>query len=285
MNVAPPITPSRDSSDVPVVAPWPLRTWRGVTSSFAAPLMGVGGWWISRSRRRGLPQQLVKGLVIVLSGIEGSGPLSWNICKGIEDSGFSGANVNWEWTTGYWPLFLYHLRGSRRNRRAANKLAEFILQYEHEYPNRPIYIIGHSGGGAMIALTLEALPEREIVRDAVMLGPALSHSYDLTAALKRVCHSLWNHWSYGDAFLCAAGTLACGCVDGRHTLSAGFRGFSTPADPAKRELYNQKLRQLCWSPKFAKQFHLGGHFGLANRVFVAETIAPLLNESVGQASA
>ncbi len=256
--------------------PWPLRTWRGVTSSFAAPLMGVGGWWISRQRRCGLPERLSQGLVIVLSGIEGCGPLSWNVCKGIEDGGFSGAVVNWEWTTGLWPLFLYHLRGKRRNLRAANKLASFILQYEREYPGRPIYIIGHSGGGAMIAMTLETLPAREIVSAAIMLGPALSHRYDLAPALRRVRNGLWNHWSYGDAFLCAAGTLTCGCVDGKHTLSAGFRGFSPPSDAEKQKLYEAKLKQVCYSPRFAKQFHLGGHFGLANRVFVAETVCPVL---------
>ena len=28
-----------------------------------------------------------------------------------------------------------------------------------------------------------------------------------------------------------------------------------------------------------RQFHLGGHFGFTNRVFVAERIAPLIRES------
>lgn len=261
----------------PSIAPWPLRTWRGVTSSLATPLIPVGGFWVGRQWRSGASERLREGLAIVLSGIEAIGPLSWNICKGLEDGGFRGAIVNWEWTTGLWPLFLYHLRGKKRNRRCANQLASFILAYEAEFPGPPIYLVGHSGGGAMIATILEALPEREIVTAAVMLGPALSHDFDLAPALARVKTQLWNYWSYGDFVLCAAGTLACGCSDGKHTLSAGFRGFSMPRDPVKRELYERKLRQVRWSPRFAKQFHFGGHFGLANRVFVAETIAPILN--------
>lgn len=268
------------------IAPWPLRTWRGVTSSLATPLLPLGGFWVGKKWRRGDRHRLDQGLAIVLSGIEGIGPLSWNICKGLEDGGFRGAIVNWEWTTGLWPLFLYHLRAHRRNRAYAARLAAFILSYDNEYSGRPIYIVGHSGGGAMTAATLAVLPEREIVTAAVVLGPALSHHFDLSPSLIPVKTYLWNHWSYGDLFLCGAGTLVCGCSDGKHTLSAGFRGFSAPNEPAKRELYDKKLRQVRWSPRYAKQFHFGGHFGLANRVFVAETIAPLLNtQSVGQAPA
>lgn len=261
----------------PPTAPWPLRAWRGVTSSLATPMIPLGGFWVGRRWRSGASDRLQNGLAIVLSGIEGVGPLSWNICKGLEDGGFRGAIVNWEWTTGLWPLFLYHLRARKRNRGYAAKLAAMALAYEAEYPGRPLYLIGHSGGGAMVASTLSVLPERDIVTSAVMLGPALSNCYDLAPALAAVKMHLWNHWSYGDFVLCAAGTLACGCSDGKHTLSAGFRGFSMPRDPVKRELYERKLRQVRWSPRFAKQFHFGGHFGLANRVFVAETIAPILH--------
>jgi pimeloyl-ACP methyl ester carboxylesterase len=259
-----------------VETPWPVRTWRGVTSSLATPMLPLGGFWIGRELRQGSLAKFDQGLAIVLSGIEGSGPLSWNICKGLVDSGFAGAVVNWEWTTGLWPLFLYHLRSRRRNRLSANKLAEFILQYEREYPGRPIYLIGHSGGGAMTVWTLEAFPEREVVTAAVMLGPALSHDYDLTTALARVKVNLWSFWSYGDAIFCAAGTVLCGCADGRHSFSAGFRGFSLSKEERKRTIYQRKLRQVRYTPRFAKQFHFGGHFGLANRVFVAETVAPLL---------
>src|SRR5262245_26970481 len=101
-----------------------LRTWRGMTSSFATPLLPVGGWWIGRSRRQGASlDRLKRGLAIVLPGIEGAGPLSWNICKGLEDGGFPGEVVLQDWTTGFWPLFLYHLRGRSRNRKRAAALA------------------------------------------------------------------------------------------------------------------------------------------------------------------
>ncbi len=37
-------------------------------------------------------------------------------------------------------------------------------------------------------------------------------------------------------------------------------------------------RQQCHKLRMARQFHLGGHFGWANRVFVAEVVAPLLSD-------
>jgi hypothetical protein len=84
-----------------------------------------------------------------------------------------------------------------------------------------------------------------------------------------------------DVFVLGAGTLLLGTVDGRHAVSAGCIGFSLPtaANREVRELYRLRLRQCRYSPAKVRQFHLGGHFGCANRVFVAETVAPLLLEA------
>ena len=42
------------------------------------------------------------------------------------------------------------------------------------------------------------------------------------------------------------------------------------------DLYRTRLRQCRYDLRMLRQFHLGGHFGWANRVFVAEVVAPLL---------
>jgi len=44
-------------------------------------------------------------------------------------------------------------------------------------------------------------------------------------------------------------------------------------------LYRDRLRQRGYRPRMLGQFHWGGHLGWANRVFVAETVAPLLGEN------
>ena len=54
------------------------------------------------------------GLILVLPGIEGEGPLNHNLARGLAEGGLAGSIEIYDWTTGYWPLFVYHLRGARR---------------------------------------------------------------------------------------------------------------------------------------------------------------------------
>jgi pimeloyl-ACP methyl ester carboxylesterase len=247
----------------------------------------VGGWWLGSASRLGHPARLANGLAVVLPGIEGRGPVSWGIYRGICDGGFPGAVVLWDWTTGLWPLLLFHLRARRRNRRQADEVARMVLAYQDAYPGRPVYLVGHSGGAAMAVWTLEALPEGRAVTGAVLLGPALSPAYPLGPALRKVERGLWNFWSPLDLLLLGACTLLFGTADGQHAVSAGWCGFSVPqgAGLEERECYAARLRQYRYEARMARQFHLGGHFGWANRVFVAEAVAPLLLGSRAQALA
>ena len=181
---------------------------------------------------------------------------------------------------------LFHLRAGRRNRRQADEIAALIVAYQQAYPGRPVYLVGHSGGGALATWVLEALPAGRTITGAVLLGPALSPTYPLGAALAKLDTALWNFWSPLDLFVLGAGTLLFGTVDGRYTFSAGFCGFVEPkgAGPEERGLYRSRLQQSCYRPRMAVRFHLGGHFGWANRVFVAEVVAPLLKPARSQAA-
>ena len=58
-----------------------------------------------------------------------------------------------------------------------------IVDYRKSHPGRPIYLIGHSGGGALSVLTLERLPPGTTVTGAMLLNAALSPGYDLSAVL------------------------------------------------------------------------------------------------------
>lgn len=215
---------------------------------------------------------------MVLPGIEGRGALNWGIYQGLLDGGFPGAVVLWDWTTGLWPLLLYHLRAHGRNRNKAAVLARLILDYQKEFPGRPVYLVGHSGGAALAVWAIEALPEGSAVTGAVLLGAALSSRYSLAPTLQKMEQCLWNFWSPLDLPLLGAGTVLFGTLDGQHTVAAGLCGFSLPPGVSlhERELYRCRLRQHRHELRMARQFHLGGHFGWANLVFVAEVVAPLL---------
>src|SRR5262245_39790637 len=165
------------------------------------------------------------GLVIVLPGIEGCSSLSAGIAQGLRDAALMPAIVTHDWTTGVWPLFLYHLRSGRRNRRTAGTIAEMIVEYQSNWPGRSVHLIGHSGGAAMAVWVMESLPIPCLVDTAILLAPALAPSYNLAAALRRTQRGIWNFYSWFDLLYLAAGTLLFGTIEGRHCVAAGNRGF------------------------------------------------------------
>ena len=71
---------------------------------------------------------------------------------GLLDAGLPYATEIVDWTTGRILLAIYHLRAWKRNRRAARQIAGRVVDYRRQYPGRPVWILGHSAGGAMAIL-------------------------------------------------------------------------------------------------------------------------------------
>ena len=100
-----------------------------------------------------------EGYTLVLPGIEGAHVAHAGFVSGLKSGGVPSEIEVCDWTTGTPALVLVHLRYEERNRRQAELLAEKIVNYQDEYPGRPVNLVGHSGGGGMVLLTLEALPK------------------------------------------------------------------------------------------------------------------------------
>jgi pimeloyl-ACP methyl ester carboxylesterase len=240
-------------------------------------------FWMSRSTKTLENRaRLASGLIIVLPGIEGESAISSGIAQGLYDAQVPCAVVMHDWTTGIWPFFFYHLRARRRNRREARKVAKRIVEYQENWPGRPVFLVGHSGGGALAVWILESLPVSSNVDAVILLAPALAPAYNLAKALSKTHSGIWNFYSWLDIVYLAVGTVCVGTFEGSHCVAAGNRGFLEPTNLTTDEqsAYRSKLFQERYRCGMLKRFHLGGHFGCTNRVFVSETIGPLLDAMV-----
>ncbi len=239
-------------------------------------LVALSGGCRSPSHLRS-PNRYQQGLVIILPGIEGQSPANVSIAKGLERGGVRSAVEIYDWTTGVagWAANLRYLE---RNKREATRIAGRIMDYQDRYPERPVHLIGHSGGGGVTVLTLEALPPERKITGAILLAAAIAPDYDLRRALDRVDRAVYNFYSPYDVGFLKFGTTIMGTIEGRHTTAAGVRGFRVPwgMDERGRQLYAQHLRQQRYTRSMAKSGHAGGHFGWSDSRFVADWLAPIV---------
>ena len=251
-----------------------IRLWRGV-ACWATFLIAPLGWFCSgRLIRRMEPERLEHGLVMILPGIEGHSFLNVAVLAGLIDGGVRSAAEIVDWTTGNRILFLFHLRGWKRNNRVAHDLAARIVAYQNQYPGRPVWVVGHSGGGGMALLTAAALPAGHQLTGVVMLATAVSPVFDLRRALAGVKTSIWSHYSWFDALFLLLGTTMVGTFDGRHGFAAGAVGFRGPQ--IDDEMASGRLIQIRWNWRMLFQFNFGEHFGCVHRVYIADEVAPLI---------
>ena len=174
------------------------------------------------------PEQVAKGLVVILPGIEGEGAANQDIRRGLYKARVPYALGIYRWGS---PMpgigMIINQTDTARNRREATELAKRIAAYQVKNPGKPIFLIGHSGGGGVAVFTLEALaqtPGAKPIEGAFLLSASISANYDLTEALRMTRRGLVNVANPEDQLL-NSGTAIMGNVDGGHGDSAGRTGF------------------------------------------------------------
>jgi hypothetical protein len=225
------------------------------------------------------PERLSRGYTLVIVGVNGDNMLSGGLAPGLVDGGYPGAVEVVDWTTGFWPLFVYHLRAGKRHRAAAELVADKIADYQARYPGREVNLVGFSAGALVSLRAVEAMPDGKQVDRVVLLAGAVSPWYDLRAALAKTRVGVWSYYQPQDVAALWAGTLVAGTADGKHFASAGAVGFWTPRGMSddERQLYRDKLVQAPYRAEMIASGNLGGHFQCVGRKFVATWIAPLLS--------
>ena len=222
-------------------------------------------------------ERLEEGLVISLDGIGGYNWLPRLMRRGLDRGGVRAAIVIYHWSVGPLGLWVTDLFAADRNRAVATDLAQTIAAYRDRFPDRPVTLIGHSGGGALAAWALEALPDGCQVDRALLLAPALSPRYNLAPAVRGVRDRLFVSHSWGDFALMGLGTMLFGTIDRRHTPSAGWVGLRLPRalSPDDRQAYG-KVRRIRWHPRMIADGHIGDHVGWTVPRFARRFLAPIV---------
>ena len=219
------------------------------------------------------PGDRENGLIIVLPGIDGQPLRNKDVCEALNDAGTEMSVETFNWTI---PLLVpINQRDIHRNRRIAAKLAKEIAKYRTDYPRRPVFLIGHSGGSALAVWTAEALPGQRRVDGIILLACSLSPGYDLSKALKRSRGGIVNFRSEHDWLILGLLTTMFGTMDGEHTPAAGMVGFIVPGSGPAADVY-ENFFDIPWTGTMGRVGHNGGHFGYLTRGFISSHVAPLI---------
>jgi hypothetical protein len=215
------------------------------------------------------------GIVFVVGGIGGIDVVGPAVRQALPKLGLEHEVRVFVWTHGKGQL-LRDLQDAEHVRRKAEELAEEICEAHFAEPDRPIFLIGKSGGAGLSLLATEMLPRATLER-LILLSAAVKPTYDLRPALRATRGELVSFYSPGDWLILGWGTLQFGTIDRVHSPSAGLCGFTRPAElsPEDRVLY-QRLVQVPWSLAMIAEGYPGGHIGTSLAPFVGKEVAPWL---------
>ncbi len=161
-----------------------------------------------------------------------------------------------------------------RNHKEAQIVADRIAAHFAADPAGRIDLIGHSAGCGIAAWALEKLPDKVMVENVIMLAPALSKEYDLSAALRHVRGKVYVFSSLNDGLVLSTGTQLLGTVDGVKGDAAGYSGFVRPG--GADEAQYRKIVPCPYQDDWIRLGDSGDHIGATMAPFVRKMLAPLL---------
>lgn len=221
--------------------------------------------------------------LIYVPGIGGMGQADPAWLKGLRAGGYEGKEQVCDWSGRLGVIEA--LWADALHRREARHVAERIRKLRSQSPSNPIVVVGQSAGAGVAIMALEDLPPDLQVDNLVLLAPALSRTYDLTAALRHVRRRADVFCSERDTLVLVLGTFPFGTVDGIHGEAAGHGGFIRP--PRGNGNAYAKLIAHPYSKDRRLYGDDGGHEGILSQGVAEAVVDPLLpgHESQGGAVA
>jgi len=221
------------------------------------------------------PERMDAGLVVILPGIEGESGANRNIRDGLNSAGVDRSLQIWHWGR---PVpgvgMILNQIDFFGNYLASKRIAQRIMEYQDKYPDRPVHIIGHSGGGGIAIFAASVLPDDRRITGVILLSASISSGYDITRALNNCSSGIVNFYNKNDVFLLGLATTVLGNVGGTHGPSAGLLGFNPPGESAseKKQIAYRKLYQVPLSG--AMLAGATAHFATSQNGFVYEFVSP-----------
>jgi pimeloyl-ACP methyl ester carboxylesterase len=161
-------------------------------------------------------------------------------------------------------------------REAGRCLAERVRSWQQQFPAKPVYLMSHSAGGAVVLAAAEALPPNSVER-IILLAPSVSRSYDLRPALRSARQGIDAFSSERDWAYLGLGTGLVGTADRRWEPAAGRVGFRVEIlSPEDAALY-AKLRQHPWDRCVEWTGNRGGHYGPYQPGYLRAYVLPLFD--------
>jgi hypothetical protein len=209
--------------------------------------------------------------ILHLPGIGGHRGIDDSLVSGLRQGGVDGLIEIYDWTCN--DPGISALVARQRNHEQARLIALALTNRFNTNPQVPIYLTAHSGGAGVVVWALEQLPPDVMVESVLLLAPALSPKYDLTAALRHVRGAVYVVSSKYDPIL-GPGTRAFGTIDGVKTDAAGRVGFSRPSGGDALEY--AKLVPMPHQGAWVRFRNIGDHVGPMTRPFARQVLAPLI---------
>ncbi len=210
-----------------------------------------------------------RGMIVMLPGIESGAWMFRRTIEGLREAGLTHEVDVIEW--GERPFGSYrNLVDLESNLQRAHEIAARLAADRQAHPQRPITIVGYSGGGGIAVLVAEALADGCSVDRIILLGAALSPDYALEPVVARCRRGVVNFYSERDWLTLGVGTSLFGTIDRKKTGAAGRRGFRTTDGQL---LTLDGLTQIPWIPTWEPLGHDGGHYGWVARAWARDVLA------------
>jgi pimeloyl-ACP methyl ester carboxylesterase len=220
--------------------------------------------------------EVVPGLVIIVEGIGGLDLIGKSANYSLKHVGLLHEIHHFTWTHGT-GKFLKDLQDTQHVLKKADELAAFIKDYRARYPNRPIYIVGKSGGTGLVLYALQSLPPGTVER-VILLSSAVSPTYDLRPALRATRGEIVSFHSRIDRYILGWGTSKFGTIDRYYGEAAGLTGFVIPQNLSEqdRRLY-MRLVQVPFSARMLREgASTGTHHSTSMPWFIRSEVVPWL---------